>query len=272
MQEYAVSIFTSIKSRSALKKAIKKGLILINNQKGSTADWIEEGQKIDLLQPEVPPKKIFHLDLEVLFEDDNIAVINKPAGYPTSGNYFRTIENALPHNLYSSKNIDALPHPLPAHRLDSPTSGILLCAKTKNSLADLQKKFADKEILKTYFALIHGKMLKEKLLNSPIDGKPASTNIKPLKFFKIQEEIYTLVEAKPLTGKTHQIRIHLHKNGYPIVGDKIYGKEEKGYFQNKNLFLFSGKVSFSHPATNKEKTFTIVLPKRFRVLDNYRIS
>ncbi|MCH4822037.1 RluA family pseudouridine synthase [Gramella lutea] len=272
LQEYAVSVFTSIQTRSGLKKAIKKGLLLIDGRKATTADWIKEGQKIDLLQTENTSKKIFRLNMEIVFEDNHIAIINKPTGYPTSGNYFRTIENALPHNLSPSKDIGSLPYPLPAHRLDNPTSGILLCAKTRNSLANLQKSFASKNIQKTYFALVHGKVFSNRVIDSEIDGKPAKTVIGPINFFKIQEAFYTLLEAKPLTGKTHQIRIHLHRGGYPIVGDKIYGKGEKGYFKNKNLFLFSGKVKFLHPVTTQEMNFSLQLPKKFRVLENYRIS
>ena len=129
LQEYAASIFTSITTRSAVKKAIKKHRILINDEIGQTGDWILEGQKIELLQLE-NQQKVFELKLEVVYEDDHIAVINKPAGYPTSGNYFKTIKNALPFNLKSSKETDRLEAPQPAHRLDNPTSGILLCAKT----------------------------------------------------------------------------------------------------------------------------------------------
>lgn len=272
LQEYAVSIFTSIPSRSALKKTIKKGLILIDGRKATTADWISEGQKIELIQPELPEKKIFPLDLEILFEDEHIAVISKPAGYPTSGNYFKTIENALPHNLKESSKIDALPYALPAHRLDNPTSGILICAKTKNSLADLHLKFSRKEIQKTYYALVHGKLDLEKVIDSAIEDKKATTKVKTLKIFKINGQIYTLVEAQPLTGKTHQIRIHLSKNGNPIVGDKIYGKEESAYFKRKNLFLFSVKIAFAHPVTGQKMNFEIKLPKKLRALENYRVS
>ncbi|PTX44568.1 tRNA pseudouridine65 synthase/23S rRNA pseudouridine1911/1915/1917 synthase [Christiangramia gaetbulicola] len=271
LQEYAVSVFTTIQTRSGLKKAIKKGLLLIDGQKASTADWIKEGQKIDLLQPEFPMKKIFKLDLEVLFEDEHIAVVHKPAGFPTSGNFFKTIENALPHNLSRSKEIDALPYPLPAHRLDNPTAGILLCAKTRNSLIKLQQDFAEKKIAKIYFALVHGKLENDLNLDSEIEEKPATTLVKPQKFFKIFNDSYTLVEAKPLTGKTHQIRIHLSRNGHPIVGDKIYGIKENDYFKNKNLFLFSGGIYFSHPVTKIEMNLKLELPKRFRNLSNYRV-
>ncbi len=271
LQEYAVSVFTSIQTRSGLKKAIKKGLILIDGQKASTADWIKQGQKIDLLQPEFPTKKIFKLDLDVLFEDEHIAVVHKPSGFPTSGNFFKTIENALPHNLSRSKEIDALSYPLPSHRLDNPTAGILLCAKTRSSLIKLQQDFAEKKIAKIYFALVHYKMEKELTVDSAIEDKPASTLVKPLEFFKIFNSLYTLVEAKPLTGKTHQIRIHLSRNEHPIVGDKIYGIKEDDYFRNKNLFLFSGGIHFSHPVTKDEMNLKLELPKRFRNLGNYRV-
>ena len=271
LQEYAVSIFTTIQSRSGLKKAIKKGLILIDGRKAQTGDWIKESQRIELLKPEIPTKKIFRLDFDVLFEDEHIAVIHKPAGFPTSGNFFKTIENALPHNLKSSSQPDALPFPLPAHRLDNPTAGILICAKTTSSLLKLQRDLSERKIKKVYYALVHGKLTEKQRLDSDIEEKPSVTLVRPLKFFKINTEIYTLVEAEPLTGKTHQIRIHLSRNAHPIVGDEIYGIEETGYFAHKNLYLFSGGISFSHPVTEEILELNINLPKRFRNLSNYRV-
>ena len=271
LQEYAVSIFNGIPSRSGLKKAIKKGLILINGYKANTGDWIEEGQKIVLLQDDLHEKKVFALDIKVLFEDEYIAVVHKPAGYPTSGNFFQTIENALPHNLQKSGIPDALPYALPAHRLDNPTAGILVCAKTKTSLLKLQRDFAERNIQKTYYALVSGKLEEKLEIDSPINNKPSLTLVKPLHCYKIKYEFFTLVETRPLTGKTHQIRIHLSKNNFPIIGDKIYGREETGFFENKNLFLFSGKISFEHPVNNEKIELKINLPKRFRNLDNYRM-
>ena len=271
LQEYAVSIFATIQSRSGLKKAIKKGLILIDGQRAQTGDWIKEGQKIELLQAEIANKKIFRLDFEVLFEDEHIAVVHKPPGFPTSGNFFKTVENALPHNLKKTSQPDALPFPLPAHRLDNPTAGILICAKTTSSLLKLQKDLSERKIQKVYYALVHGKLTEDRRLDSEIEEKPSVTLIRPLKFLKIKDEKYTLVEAKPLTGKTHQIRIHLNRNAHPIVGDEIYGIEETGYFAHKNLYLFSGGVSFSHPVTKESIDLEIKLPKRFRNLNNYRV-
>ncbi|MDX1761843.1 MAG: RluA family pseudouridine synthase [Christiangramia sp.] len=271
LQEYAVSIFTSIQTRSSLKKAIKKGLILLNSKKAETGDWIKEGYKIELLEPEIPSKRIFPLDFEVLWEDEHIAVVHKPAGYPTSGNYFKTIENALPHNLSQSKEIDALAYPLPAHRLDNPTAGILLCAKTRKALIKLHQAFAEKSIKKFYYALLNGRTSESFTISSAIDNKPATTLVEAKEFFKINSDLYTLAEVNPLTGRTHQIRIHLSRNKTPIVGDKIYGAQESAYFRNKNLYLFAGGISFEHPVSKEKMNFRIPLPKRFRNLSNYNL-
>ena len=270
MQEYAVSIFTSIHTRSGIKKAIKKGLILIDDRKASTADWIKEGQKIDLLKQEGSEKKIFKLKLDILFEDEDLAVIHKPAGYPTSGNYFKTIQNALPYNLEPSKAIDTLNVPLPAHRLDNPTSGILICAKTGKALIGIQRDFMSRKIKKTYYALVRGEIPESIEIISNIKDKAARTKITPTETFKIDEEKYTLAEVIPLTGRTHQIRIHLARNGNPVVGDNEYGKEESGFFKAKTLYLFAAKISFQHPITQEPMNFEIPLPRKIRSLDYYK--
>ncbi|MDR5589276.1 RluA family pseudouridine synthase [Christiangramia sp. SM2212] len=270
LQEYAVSIFTSVTTRSGIKKAIKKNLLLINGEIAQTGDWIKEDQKIDLLKETHSEKRIFKLNFEVLFEDEFLAVVHKPPGFPTSGNYFKTIENALPHNLSRSKEIDALTNPLPAHRLDNPTSGILLCAKTRNSLIQLQEAFAQKDIQKTYYAVVNGKIKNKLQFDSEIEGKKALTEVNSIKKFKIDQQDYTLVKLNPLTGRTHQLRIHLSENYTPIVGDQIYGKDENKYFKGKNLYLFAGDISFEHPATKEQMKFNLQLPKKFRNLDYYR--
>ncbi len=268
LQEYAVSIFSSVTTRSAVKKAVKKGLILLDHRPAQTADWIHEGQRIDLLKPEVYRKKIFELKMDVLFEDDFIAVVHKPPGYATSGNFFKTAQNALPFNLQPSIELDALPFPLPAHRLDTPTSGILLCAKTKKSLVALHKAFAAKKIQKHYYALVHNKFLDPLEINTPLEGKPAKTIAKPFKYFQLKNGNFSLIEAIPLSGRTHQIRKHLSQKAYPIVGDKEYGIEEIGIFSNKLLYLFAGKIKFQHPIHQEELEFELRLPKRFRNLEN----
>ena len=261
LQEYAAKIFKSITTRSAVKKAIKKQRILINGKSGHTGDWILEGQKIELLNIE-NQQKTFELKLEVVYEDEHIAVINKPAGYPTSGNYFKTIKNALPFNLKASNAIDQLENPLPAHRLDNPTSGILLCAKTNKALIELNRQFQQKEIQKTYTAIVEGDFPDSTInFKDDIEGKPAATSVKLLKKLVIKSTNLSLVEAKPLTGRTHQIRIHLATNGFPILGEKIYGSPIHQF--KKGLFLASTAVSFKHPADLSKASFKINFPKKF---------
>ena len=271
LQEYAFSVFINIPTRSALKKIIKKELLLIDGEPANTGQWIRTGQRIELLQLEMPAKKIFKLNFEVLFEDEFIAVVHKPAGFPTNGNYFRTIENALPHNLKKSEEPDALVFPEPVHRLDNPTSGILLVAKTLNARLKLHEDFSEKKIQKTYFALVHGLLEKELHINTPIETKIADTLVLPEYHLRMGDEDFSLVRAIPLTGRTHQIRIHLSNTGHQIVGETIYRSEDEIFFKNKSLYLFAGEIKFKHPVNGEELSFKIPLPKRFRNLSQYRL-
>ncbi|HEY9185477.1 MAG TPA: RluA family pseudouridine synthase [Salegentibacter sp.] len=261
LQEYAVSIFQAAPTKSSIKKAIKRGEIKIDGKASNTGDWITEGQKIELFKQEAP-RKVFSLKLEVLLEDDHIAVVDKPAGYPTSGNYFKTITNALPFNLKLSKIPTALPAPQPAHRLDNPTSGILLVAKTGDSLRKLHRDFKEKKIQKIYTAILEGKFPEKKNLQFKIEGKESQTEISLIKGFQIKGNDFSIVSAIPKTGRTHQIRIHLAKAGYPIVGDKIYGKgNSPGNI--KGLFLTATNLKFQHPATLEWMNIAVAPPKRF---------
>lgn len=263
LQEYAVAIFPSLPTKSSLKKALKKELILLNGQPAKTSDWIKEGQKIELLESREKPQKLFTKKLQVIFEDDYLAVIHKPAGIPTSGNYFKTISNALPFNLNTSNQKDALPAPLPVHRLDNPTSGILLIAKTKAAQVSLNRLFEEKKIEKTYHALVLGSLSNSVVINKSIENKNAETKIELIEEFLFKNESFSLVKAFPKTGRTHQIRIHLAKNGNAIVGDKIYGKDSEN-IKKRGLFLAATAIEFKHPIKEKLLYFELDLPKRFR--------
>jgi len=262
LQEYASQAFSLLISRSAVKKAIKKERILLNGKIATTADWIEEGQVLELLEELILTKKIFQLNLNVIFEDQFLAVIEKPTGYPTNGNYFKTIENALPYNLIASAEKDALAYPLPVHRLDNPTSGLLLIAKTKSVQTQLSLAFEHKEIYKTYLAIVEGKFSKEEqLLNDPLEGKEAETLAKAVEYYQKDGNDFSLVELNPLTGRTHQLRKHLSMQGFPIVGDKTYGSL---YFLEKAIYLTAFQLRFIHPITLEKLEFEAALSKRFK--------
>ncbi len=263
LQEYAVGIFEMLPSKSGLKKAIKKEEILLDGKVAQTSDWIEEHQRIDLIQKEASTKKVFQLKLEVVYEDEHLAVINKVAGYPTSGNFFKTIENALPFNLKASSLPDALSHPTPVHRLDNPTSGLLIIAKTKSAQLKLHQDFEEKKIDKKYVALVSGTTSKSQTIQKKIEGKIAITTFTTLKSFQHNDTEYSLLEVSPQTGRTHQIRIHLSEIGFPIVGDHLYGSKENP-FSKKGIYLAAIGLNFKHPVENTNLNLKLPLPTRFR--------
>ncbi|WP_435416020.1 RluA family pseudouridine synthase [Polaribacter aestuariivivens] len=263
LQEYAVGLFQTIPTKSGIKKAIKKGLILVNDETASTAKYIIGGEKIELYQSE--NTEVFtrlQLDLEVLFEDDYLAIIYKPAGILVSGNKFVTIANALTQNLQKSKQQDTV-KPQPIHRLDYPTSGLLLIGKTSSAIIKLSALFKNKEINKTYFAITIGLMNSEGIINSPIDEKESITNYTVLQTVKSERfGFLNLVKLNPKTGRKHQLRKHLLAIGNPILGDKEYFLEGK-VLNGKGLYLHASTLEFMHPFTKEKISISKELPKKF---------
>lgn len=262
LQEYAGTIFEKLQTRSALKKAISKKTILIDGEIAVTGNWIKSGQVIELIASDSASKKIFQLQLSVIYEDEDFAIINKPAGFPTNGNYYKTIENALPYNLKASTKKDVLNFPKPVHRLDNPTSGILIIAKTKTAQINLHKQFEEKRIQKEYHAIVAGKISENGIIDSDIQTKKSLTIFKTTRQVPaLQNEFLSLVCLQPRTGRTHQLRIHLSSLGFPIVGDKLYAPEN--VMMHKGLFLCATKIELKHPITHQEVSFEINVPKKF---------
>lgn len=262
IQEYAGTVFKKLQSRSAVKKCIAKKGLYLNGVPAQTGDWIHPGQLLELVATENQLKKVFQLQLEVIFEDDHLALINKPAGFPTNGNYFKTIENALPFNLKKTNQKDALNYPTPVHRLDNPTSGILIVAKTKSAQINLHQQFENKEIQKTYHAVVVGCTPEFGTIHVAIDNQKALTEYKTIRQIPaLQNGYLSLVQLHPKTGRTHQLRIHLSKLGFPIVGDKQYAP--KNVMMHKGLFLCASAIEFNHPFTTKKLHFIIQLPHKF---------
>jgi 23S rRNA pseudouridine1911/1915/1917 synthase len=262
-QEYGVGIFSTIPTKSGIKKAIKKELIYIDGNLATTSKYISGEEKIELFQSE--KSSIFErleLNLEVLFEDEYLAIIYKPAGILVSGNKFITIANGLTQNLKKSTHFDAV-KPQPVHRLDYPTSGLLLIGKTSSAIIELGKLFQNAEIKKTYFAITIGAMNTVGYINFLIDKKIAQTKFEVLKTV-VSERFGCLnfVKLAPKTGRKHQLRKHVSEIGNPILGDKKYFLTHK-ILTGKGLFLHAGILDFVHPFTNDKISITKKLPKKF---------
>jgi len=262
-QEYGVGIFKTNPTKSSIKKAIKKELVFIDGTLATTSKYISGGEKIELFESENSSTfERLKLDLEVLFEDDYLAIIYKPAGILVSGNKFVTIANGLSQNLKKSKQSDAV-KPQPVHRLDYPTSGLLLIGKTSSAITELSKLFENKEIRKTYFAITIYKMSTEGTINSKIDKKSALTTFEVLRQLTSERfKFLNLVKLQPKTGRKHQLRKHLLSIGNPILGDKEYFLEAK-ILKGKGLFLHAGRLDFTHPFTKVNISISKELPKKF---------
>jgi len=239
---------------------------LANGEIAQTATWVNAGLVLELMEDPNKQQKVYAYNLEIIFEDDHIAIINKPAGITVSGNKFKTIANALPHNLRKSTQPDALSKPTPVHRLDNQTSGILLIAKTKTAQIELGKQFENQTIQKKYCAIVIGEVLKSRLINSPIENKPSETNFEIIKVVKsLKYKELTCLKAFPRTGRTHQIRIHMSSIGHPILGDKLYGNPETIH-KGKGLFLCASEIKFLHPKSFIQTTIKIDVPQKFNSL------
>ncbi|HEX8763430.1 MAG TPA: RluA family pseudouridine synthase [Candidatus Saccharimonadales bacterium] len=256
-------------SRAALAKLFEKGLV---KHDGKT---LKPGARVlsnvvldaDLSSLQVSDKTI---DLPVLYEDDNILVINKPAGVlaHTQGAFNPEATVAT----FLRKHVTELTGERAGivHRLDRPTSGVMVCAKNPKAMAFLQKQFADRTVQKTYGAIVEGHLKQlEAVIDMPIErnpkapatfrvgpnGKSATTHYKVIE----QNDHASLLELKPKTGRTHQLRVHLHQLGHPIIGDPLYGKGKYG----DRLYLHAHTLEIVLPETGERKIFTAPLPTEF---------
>ncbi|AZQ58401.1 RluA family pseudouridine synthase [Maribacter sp. MJ134] len=263
LQEYGVGIFDVLVTKSALKKAIKKELILVNETVGSTATFIKGGEQIELLASSRNSlARRLLLNLEVVYEDDYLAIINKPAGILVSGNSFKTVANALAQNLMPSQEADAV-MPQPVHRLDYPTTGLLLIGKTSRSIMLLSKLFEEKKISKVYHAVTIKDMKRKGLLQYPVDDKAAESEFEVLQVIPSERfEFLNLVRLKPSTGRRHQLRKHLLTLGNPILGDAVYAFDDL-ILKGKGLYLHASELKFVHPFTKEELIIKCRLPKKF---------
>lgn len=264
-------------SRTFIKDLILKGKVYAGEiaiikphqkiKKGEEVKFSVEARPKDVIQAE-------DIKLDIIYEDSDLAVINKPTGmvvHPAPGNYEHTLVNAL-KNVFKSLSDISPARPGIVHRLDKETSGLLVIAKNNASHLDLARQFAEHIIKKEYVAIVKGKMeFDENVIEAPIarhsfkrknmavnfldKAKEAKTYYRTLKRCKD----FSLLELRPVTGRTHQLRVHLDFIGHPILGDDKYGKQNKF----SRLALHAKTLGFTHPRTGKFMEFNSPVPKEF---------
>ena len=267
LTDYAAKIFPILGSRTAAKKAIVAEQLLVNDYPATEGDFVKKGDVLILkIRMAKKPKVKLNVDLPIVFEDDYLIVVNKPAGIAVNGNRNKTVENAVASIVKQSNQADALPSPVAVHRIDVPTKGLVLLAKTKAALIKLSKAFQNNEVQKMYWAVVHGKTPPKGHIDQAIQDKKAITDYETEKV--VSSRIFknlSLVKLYPLTGRTHQLRIHLRDEGHVIVGDKMYADRTKTIL-GKGLFLCAGQLQFTHPISGEMMELEVDIPNRFQKL------
>lgn len=246
-------------SRKAFKKAIRAKRVLINGDVADSSRMVKRGDLIEILQSE-EEHPVHRIKIEVVYEDDHIAIVNKPAGLLTSGNQHRTLANAMTSNLQPSQETAILPRPNPVHRLDRAASGLLIVAKTMVAQQHLSDQLANYTVDKIYRVLSHGLAEKNGSIDLAIKGKAAQTEYQLVKTIPSNKYGgFSMLDVKIKQGRKNQIRVHLHSIGHTVVGDLLYPRDNPG----KGLYLHCYALTLVHPITNKEMKFEAEVPKKF---------
>ena len=298
-----ITNFVENATRSKVQDAIKAGYVTVNGKREKSSYKLLPNDHIFIELPKAPPPeaKAEELELDIIFEDDNLILVNKAAGmvvHPAYGNWTGTLVNGLMHHVDELGTADNELRPGIVHRLDKDTSGLLVVAKNDETLAKLSAKFAEKDVERTYWAIVWGTPPEEGTIEGDIGrskhdrklmtvlqggkGKHAVTHYKVLEYF----DYLSLVEVRLETGRTHQIRVHFNHIGHNVFGDNTYGGTSVRYGPNtgnrKVMFhklitglgrqaLHAKTLGFEHPATGEMVQFDSELPEDFQhVLDTLR--
>jgi RluA family pseudouridine synthase len=211
------------------------------------------------------PPKTYPFRLKVLYEDEHLAVVYKPSGLPVSGNRYKTVLHALPFNLQPSHEPDALKWPKPVHRLDVPTQKLLMVAKTAGSLMQMGKQLQERCVRKRYRAVVAGKSGSGRV-DTPVDHKEAITTFQTIRSTRsLKTGHLSLVDLFPLTGRKHQLRVHMAGLGHPIIGDQTH---TSGFplLKGKGLFLSAVELDFVHPVDETTIRVMVDQPAKFDTL------
>lgn len=273
-------------SRTAIQSLVKEGVITVNNSPVKSSYRLEEGDQISIIMPESEAIEVAAEDiaLDVIYDDKDLAAINKAAGmvvHPAAGHSSGTLVNAILHRWPALQKLEEKERAGIVHRLDKDTSGVILIAKTEKSLANLQRQFKERTTEKIYIALVDGHPESYSgMIDAPIgrdtkqrkkmavvrNGKPAQTRYEVIESFPE----HSLMKLALLTGRTHQIRVHLAWLGYPVVGDSVYGHRKKT-LPVKRFFLHATELAVDSPSTGKRLVFQTPLPPDLQyILDQLR--
>jgi 23S rRNA pseudouridine1911/1915/1917 synthase len=260
-------------SRSQVQKLIVAGNITVNGRPAKPGHRLSPGDRIDITIPPTPPSalKPEAIPLKIIYEDDDLLVVDKPAGitvHPAPGHPEHTLVNAILAYFPHLADIGVSLRPGVVHRLDKDTSGVMLVAKNSAAQDYLARQFQSHSVTKAYLALVKGHLTPEngiieadigrdlrnrKKMAVVAHGREARTEYRVVKYIGN----YTLLEVMPETGRTHQIRVHLAAIGFPVVGDKVYGVKSP-YLARQ--FLHAARLGFKLPSTGKYVEFESTLP------------
>lgn len=267
-------------SRSRISALIQEGALRVNGDVEIKPSFkVEEGQSIVLQVPQARPVDIIpqNIPLDILYQDSDVVIVNKPCGmvvHPAVGNEDRTLVNALLYHVHDLSGIGGEMRPGIVHRLDKDTSGLILIAKNDKAHVALSEQFKARSMEKHYRAVAFGGFSDEHgLIDAPIArhpvdrkkmaivaaGKPSQTEWSVI----ARGKGATYLDVHLLTGRTHQIRVHMHSIGHPLLGDRIYAPNIKTNVHIPRLMLHAYSLAFDHPATGERKTITAPLPEKF---------
>lgn len=271
-------------SRSYLQKLVKEGAVLVNGKPVKSSYKVENGDWIrleipDAVEPEIEAEE---MDLDILYEDSDIILINKPKGmvvHPAAGHYSGTLVNGLmAHCKDELSGINGVMRPGIVHRIDMDTTGVLIVCKNDKAHNAIAEQLKVHSITRKYYAIVHG-VLKEDTgtVNAPIgrhpvdrkkmsinekNGKEAVTHYRVLRRFRR----FTFVECQLETGRTHQIRVHMASIGHPLLGDQVYGPAKVPFSGLQGQTLHAGVLGIIHPSTGEYMEFTAPLPDYFEAV------